>query len=106
MPIYDPYDIWSSPCVVPARRHNFKSSFSGKVGAVAIWLADWLFPQFSRWALNGKPRTYPIVVAQECPRAGIQGTQDPDSCTKVLQALQDLAWRQENEVWGWGLGFP
>jgi len=82
--------------------HYYRGRMSGKIGAVAIGLADWLTPGWSRSLLGAPKRQFPITVAQ-----WILSQDSFENPREALRHLKSLA-SSRTDLYGlsWGLGFP
>ncbi|MGN7614074.1 hypothetical protein ACQZV8_18550 [Magnetococcales bacterium HHB-1] len=105
-PVYDPYDLWSTPWGVKARSWFYQGRLSGKAAAASIALLDWLMPQMSRHFFC-TPRLYPIVVAHHTLTLKQLGKLDHTICAKLLSQMKQCATDPTGKSgWSWGLGFP
>ncbi len=101
---FDPYDLWCTSFGIRARQSFYRGAFSGKLGALAVVLADWLLPLTSRKLLGAQPRAYPILSAHKWLLTAHQGVSS--GCCKA--ALYDLRSQAVGlpDMAAWGLGFP
>lgn len=97
----DPYNPWMTNSGVAIKRKFYKGRLSGKIGAVAIGLSDWLAPNMSRKLMGAKPQSYPILTAQWILTQPTLS--NPKACFDELMAT---ASNDEHHGCAWGLGFP
>lgn len=98
----DPYDIWTSPHSIDIRARFYRGKLSGKLEAVLLASADWLFPGLMRRWIGCEPNIYPIVISQLIlMRANLE---NPLAALNALKqaAVPDVA----SYGAAWGLGFP
>ena len=65
LPCHDPYDLWASSFGVLVKERYYSGSITGKLGAVGLGLADWLFPNVIRKLVGTKKIVYPINIGHE-----------------------------------------
>ncbi|MBI1194364.1 MAG: hypothetical protein GC138_00755, partial [Gammaproteobacteria bacterium] len=99
---HDPYDLWMTRVGVGVKDRFYRGRLSGKVGAVAIGLADWLTPEWSRSLLHAPKRQFPITAAQWI--LSQDSIEDPGGALAHLRSLASS--RQDLYGLSWGLGFP
>jgi hypothetical protein len=106
MPVFDPYDPWSSSFGVKVKQRYYQGRLSGKIAAVGLGLMDWIAPTMTRTIFDSQPRIYPIVAAQEILRNSVANTTDDEVAEVMLALLQSVAVDPSGENgWAWGLGF-
>jgi len=106
-PVYDPYDLWATQLGVLTKKHFYKGKVLGKLAAVTVGGADWIFPNLARSLFSCKPRYYPIVVAQEVLIRSQQHLINSQEAVVLLKLLKSIAIDPSGATgWAWGLGFP
>lgn len=104
---FDPYDVWSSPVGVDIRRAYYSGHVFGKLAAIALALADWLAPGFSRRIIRAAKRSYPIVAAQRILMLDVENRLTRELSGELAACLAALSTRRsQKQAWAWGLGFP
>ncbi len=104
---FDPYDVWSSPYGVVIRRVYYSGHVFGKLAAIALALADWLTPGFSRRIIRAAKRSYPIVAAQRILMLDVENRLTRELSGELASYLTALGTRcSQKQAWAWGLGFP
>ena len=105
-PCADPYDLWASPGGVAIRKWYYQGDFSGKAGATALGLMDWLFPQFGRGLVGARKLEYPIVVAHWILQIINRRLSGEENLSYALTALRRIAAVPGVDgEWSWGIGF-
>ena len=107
VPAFDPYDLWASPWGVSIRERYYRGNHLGKIGAVALGLLDWLFPQLARRLVVARKVEYPIVIAHVVLQTYFQHSPVEVDYLHALRAFRSTAAIQgAGGQWSWGLGFP
>lgn len=99
---YDPYDPWMTDIGVAVKDRFYRGRLSGKLGAVAIGMVDWLMPERTRLLLHAPMRQFPITAAQWI--LAQDTVSDPGRALAHLRSLASS--RRERFGLSWGLGFP
>ncbi len=107
----DPYDVWATPAGTFVRGEFYRGLWGGKVGASALGVADWMWPEWTRQTFDLSSPPHPITLAhlvllRVLRRGGDAGP--PDAARADLEALLGSAvqpWASHGR-WAWGLGFP
>jgi hypothetical protein len=105
---YDPYDLWALDLGVNVRRNYYEGKKTGKLRAITLGLLDWLFPLASRRLLNCPRKLHPITAALLCLTEIKNGKNSgiPEFEEYWIGTFSELAAKQGDPYWAWGLGFP
>ena len=107
LPCNDPYDLWASSFGILVKERYYSGSITGKLGAVGLGLADWLFPNVIRKLVVTKKIVYPINIGHEALIRDTLSRLDEASEKKILHHLTtEAAYPNGEPSWAWGLGFP
>lgn len=105
---YDPYDLWALDLGVNVRRNYYAGKLTGKFGAIALGLLDWLAPVASRKFLNCPRKLHPITAALICltelKESG--NRHGPEFEDHWIHTFSELAATPGSPFCAWGLGFP
>lgn len=98
---FDPYDVWSSPYGVVIRLAYYSGHVFGKRAAIALALADWLTPGFSRRIIRAAKRSYPIVAAQRILMLDVENRLTRELSGELASYLAALSTRcSQKQAWG------